>query len=109
MNNNPLTNGHQKQLTYEAAQQELEEILNKIQKGTISVDELTANVKRSSELLRFCKQKLREVDLAIEQVFEDLENEVPDQAQVQQAAKIQTSPIKLPNEKEEEDDNELPF
>lgn len=108
MNNNLLTNGLQKPLTYEAAQQELEEILSKISKGTISVDELTASVKRSSELLRFCKQKLREVDLAIEQVFEDLESEAPEQTKAPGAAKSQISPMKLPKETEEEE-NDLPF
>jgi exodeoxyribonuclease VII small subunit len=106
--NNLSTNGHQKPLTYEGAQQELEEILSKIQKGTISVDELTASVKRSSELLRFCKQKLREVDQAIEQVFEDLETDMPESSKVPGAAKTQTNAIKLNDEKQEED-TDLPF
>jgi exodeoxyribonuclease VII small subunit len=101
MNDKVLTNGHQKPLTYEAAQQELEEILSKIQRGTISVDELTASVKRSSELLRFCKQKLREVDQAIEQVFEDLESDATEPNKVPGAAKTQSSSIKLADENEE--------
>jgi exodeoxyribonuclease VII small subunit len=107
MNNRILTNGHQKPLTYEEAQQELEEILSKIQKGTISVDELTSSVKRSSELLRFCKQKLREVDQAIEQVFEDLESDTPESTKVPGAAKTQMNAIKLNSDKEE--DTDLPF
>ncbi|WP_181305875.1 exodeoxyribonuclease VII small subunit [Rufibacter sp. XAAS-G3-1] len=64
-------------LTYKQATQELETILKAIENDDVDVDELTQKVQRSSELLKLCKQKLRNAEDAISQVFKDINCEDP--------------------------------
>ncbi|MCB2408340.1 exodeoxyribonuclease VII small subunit [Hymenobacter lucidus] len=61
--------------TYRQAIEELETILRALETDTVDVDDLTARVHRSAELIRLCKQKLRNAESAIERVFENLEEE----------------------------------
>ncbi|TGE16767.1 exodeoxyribonuclease VII small subunit [Hymenobacter elongatus] len=61
--------------TYRQAIEELETILRALETDTVDVDDLTARVQRSADLIRLCKQKLRNAESAIEQVFENLEDE----------------------------------
>lgn len=48
-----------KKLTYTSALEELQNIINEIQEETVSLDDLSEKVKRASELIQFCKNKLR--------------------------------------------------
>ncbi len=59
------------ELTYREATQELEEILRAIENDAVDVDELTQKVQRSSQLIKFCKEKLRKAEKAIDQVFNE--------------------------------------
>ncbi|TGE29668.1 exodeoxyribonuclease VII small subunit [Hymenobacter metallicola] len=61
--------------TYRQAIEELETILRALETDTVDVDDLTSRVQRSAELIRLCKQKLRNAESAIERVFENLEAE----------------------------------
>ncbi|MBG8552185.1 exodeoxyribonuclease VII small subunit [Hymenobacter guriensis] len=61
--------------TYRQAIAELETILRALETDTVDVDELTAKVQRSSELIRLCKQKLRAAEAAIDRVFDELDEE----------------------------------
>lgn len=65
--------------TYRQAIEELETILRALETDTVDVDDLTARVQRSAELIRLCKQKLRNAESAIERVFENLEEEDDEQ------------------------------
>jgi exodeoxyribonuclease VII small subunit len=58
-------------MTYREATQELEEILRAIESDSVDVDELTQKVQRSSLLIKFCKDKLRHAENAINQVFNE--------------------------------------
>lgn len=58
-------------MTYREATQELEAILRAIENDSVDVDELTEKVKRSSQLIKFCKEKLRSAEKAIDQVFNE--------------------------------------
>ena len=49
-------------LTYSQAKQELEEIVSAIESGELDVDALTEKVKRASELIAFCKERLTKTD-----------------------------------------------
>lgn len=49
-------------LTYEAAYAELQEIVSALENETISVDELALKVKRATELVAFCQQKLKSTE-----------------------------------------------
>lgn len=47
-----------KELSYEEAMTEIEEILGRIQREEISVESLAKEVKRATELIAKCKQRL---------------------------------------------------
>lgn len=59
------------EITYKAAVEEVEAILEKIEEGELDVDELTANVKRVTELLKLCKNKLQKTENEVKQILED--------------------------------------
>ncbi|OUJ73285.1 exodeoxyribonuclease VII small subunit [Hymenobacter crusticola] len=61
--------------TYRQTIEELETILRALENDTVDVDDLTARVQRSAELIRLCKQKLRNAEAAIDQVFDTLDEE----------------------------------
>ncbi|NCO68703.1 MAG: exodeoxyribonuclease VII small subunit [Nitrospirae bacterium CG_4_10_14_0_8_um_filter_41_23] len=62
-------------LTYTSAITELEAIVQDIESGEIDVDVLTAKVKRASELIRFCKDSLRNTQKKVEKTLVDIEPE----------------------------------
>ena len=68
------------QLTYQAAFEELQEIVTEMERGTIGIDALSVKVKRAAELIQFCKQKLKETELDVDQILRDMGNENPDLA-----------------------------
>lgn len=51
-----------KKQTYASAMQELEQIQQALEAGTIGVDELSETLKRAKELMVFCRDKLRAVE-----------------------------------------------
>lgn len=53
-------------LTYTKSIIELESIMQELQDGTISIDELHLKVKRAKELLAWCHDKLRSTQNDIE-------------------------------------------
>ncbi len=59
-----------KKLTYESAYEELQEIVNKMQEGIIDIDHLSENVERASELIAFCKEKLRTTEKDLKKLIE---------------------------------------
>lgn len=59
------------EITYKAAVEEIEEILEKIEEGELDVDELTTNVKRVTELLKICKIKLQRTENEVSKILED--------------------------------------
>jgi exodeoxyribonuclease VII small subunit len=65
-----------KQPDYAEAFEELQQIVSDIEEGAITVDELSAKVKRASELIRICKTKLTTVETDVNRILEDLE-EIP--------------------------------
>jgi exodeoxyribonuclease VII small subunit len=61
--------------TYRQTIEELETILRALENDTVDVDDLTARVQRSAELIRLCKQKLRNAEAAIDRVFDTLDED----------------------------------
>ncbi len=59
-------------LTYESAFTELETIMQDLQEDRISVDELTAKVKRAAELIEFCNGMLRSTEEEITTIVKKL-------------------------------------
>jgi exodeoxyribonuclease VII small subunit len=63
----------EKNKTYEAAFEELQNIVKEIESGTISVDILSEKVKRAGELIRFCKEKLFRTEEEVNEVLKEIE------------------------------------
>ena len=61
-----------KGLSYKSAIKEIEDIVSKIENEELDVDELAVYVKRASELIRFCKNKLRKTEEDLDQALDDL-------------------------------------
>ena len=60
-------------MKYTDAFEELQEIVQEIQDGEISVDDLAIKVKRAAELIKFCKQKLTTTEKDVNQILKELE------------------------------------
>ncbi|MEM8907143.1 MAG: exodeoxyribonuclease VII small subunit [Bacteroidota bacterium] len=55
--------------SYEAAMEELQQIVAALQEETVRIDDLSANVKRAAELIQYCKTKLRTTSEEMENLF----------------------------------------
>jgi len=61
-----------KQITYNEAIKEIEEILNIIESEDIDVDVITEKVKRACFLIKFCKDKLHVAEEEIDNLFKEM-------------------------------------
>ncbi|QNF35110.1 exodeoxyribonuclease VII small subunit [Adhaeribacter swui] len=61
-------------LTYQQALEELETIVEALEDETIPVDELAIKVKRASDLIEFCQNKLTETDTEVKKILTYLED-----------------------------------
>ncbi len=62
-------------MTYREALTELETILRALETDAVDVDDLSARVERSAELIRLCRHKLRHAEAALDRVFDSLDEE----------------------------------
>jgi exodeoxyribonuclease VII small subunit len=46
-------------LSYESAQEELQQIVRDLQAETVRIDDLTEKIARANLLIRFCRERLR--------------------------------------------------
>ena len=60
-------------ITYTAAFDELQQIVQDIESGEISVDELSEKVKRATFLIRICKAKLTSTEEDVKKILKDIE------------------------------------
>ena len=60
------------EITYTEAKSELEKIVSLIESDELDVDQLSTKVKRASELVAFCKNKLTETDTELQKILEEL-------------------------------------
>lgn len=61
-----------KEITYTKAYEELQQIVNDMENEDINIDELEKNIKRASELLKICKDKLHKTELNVLKNLEDI-------------------------------------
>ena len=61
------------QTTYESAFKELQQIAKEIETEAVSVDVLADKVKRASELITFCQNKLRSTEIEVGKIIEQME------------------------------------
>jgi exodeoxyribonuclease VII small subunit len=61
-----------KETNYSEAFRELQEIVNEIGTGEITVDELSAKVKRATVLIRVCREKLTSTEEDVKKILQEL-------------------------------------
>jgi len=63
-----------KKLSYGEAFSELQSILTKLENQELDVDQLSAHVKKASELIKFCKSKLHGTEEEIEKILKEMDS-----------------------------------
>ncbi len=58
-----------KSFSYEKALQELQTIVQELQEGRINMDTLAERARRASELIRQCRERLREAEEELGELF----------------------------------------
>ncbi|WP_375416709.1 exodeoxyribonuclease VII small subunit [uncultured Hymenobacter sp.] len=92
-------------MTYREATDELETILRALETDQIDVDDLTARVERSAELIRLCRHKLRHAEASLDKVFDTLDDEdaADDEPDAEEEAAEEEDEMDEPEEDEEDD------
>ena len=62
-------------INYSQAFEELQKIVSEMEDGQISVDELAMKVKRASELIKICKNKLKATEGDVLKILKELEDQ----------------------------------
>jgi len=60
-------------MKYEAAVEELQLIVERMEEGELDIDSLTAQLKRAQELIKMCKNRLTKTDEEIHKILDDAE------------------------------------
>lgn len=60
-----------KKFSYKESISELEKLLQEIENGSPDLDELTEKVKRATELLKLCKDNLRQTSKMIDEIIDE--------------------------------------
>lgn len=64
-----------KEIKYSQAIEELNQIIEDLQKEAVDVDELSIKVKRAVELIKLCKEKIHRTELEVKNIVQELEGE----------------------------------
>ncbi len=65
----------EKKLNYQEAMTELESIVREIERESIPVDELAEKVKRASELIAICRQRLKTTEADVQKILKEINEE----------------------------------
>lgn len=60
----------EKEIKYEAAVRQLEDIVNKLENNELDIDELSTELKKAQQLVKLCKDKLTKTDEEIKKILE---------------------------------------
>ncbi|MBE6334053.1 MAG: exodeoxyribonuclease VII small subunit [Odoribacter sp.] len=60
-------------LTYKEALAEIEQIVSNLENDKLDIDQLSVAVKRVTELIKFCKDKLKETSDEVEKTLQSLD------------------------------------
>ena len=63
-----MSNNDLEKLTFEKAMKELEELVDSLDKGDVSLDEAIAAYDRGSKLKDYCQKKLHEAKMKVENI-----------------------------------------
>ena len=64
-----MSNNDLKKLTFEEAMKELEELVDSLDKGDVSLDEAIAVYDRGSQLKDYCEKKLQEAKMKVDTIL----------------------------------------
>ncbi len=70
-----MSNTELEKLTFEEAMQELEKLVDSLDKGDVSLDEAIAAYDRGSQLKDYCQKKLHEAKMKVETIQSSDNNE----------------------------------
>lgn len=62
-------------LTYSEAIDELEDLLDQLEGDEIDIDRLASQVRHAAALIRFCRRRLGDARVEVEQIVTDLEED----------------------------------
>jgi exodeoxyribonuclease VII small subunit len=65
----------EKKISYTEAIEELETIVTEIEQGEITIDTLSEKVKRASELIRICKEKLSSTEEDVNKILGEIKED----------------------------------
>lgn len=74
-----MTTTEEEELSYSTAVTELDEILAELEDDSLDVDILGDRVKRASELISFCRERITSAQSKVEQIVADLEQASDDE------------------------------
>ena len=60
-------------MTYSSALAELQQLAEDLENDEISIDELSDKIKKASQLLEFCQNKLRSTDEEVKKILSKME------------------------------------
>jgi len=60
-----------KEVNYEEAVHQLENIVERMERGELDVDSMVSQLKRAQELVKLCKKKLKHTDDEIQKLLSD--------------------------------------
>ncbi|MFC2291165.1 MAG: exodeoxyribonuclease VII small subunit [Prevotella denticola] len=60
-----------KEVNYEETVHQLENIVEKMERGELDVDSMVSQLKRAQELVKLCKKKLKHTDDEIQKLLSD--------------------------------------
>ena len=63
-----------KEISYNQAMEEIEGIIEKLNNGELDIDTISQDVKRATELVVICKEKLKKSEDEIKQLFDTESN-----------------------------------
>jgi len=69
------SNMAKKDISYNEAITEIEEILYQIENEELDIDILTEKVKKVSTLLKLCKKKLHQTETEVQKILDDIDDE----------------------------------
>ncbi len=64
-----------KEITYNEAVSEIEEILYQIESEELDIDILSEKVKRVSSLIKICKKKLHQTETEVQKILDEIDTE----------------------------------
>lgn len=62
------------EITYTEASDELQKIVSEMENSEVTIDDLDNKIRRASELLKICKDKLHKTETNVQKILEEINN-----------------------------------